>query len=154
MSIWPGVCDTFQYFILEHVCVFSLCIWVVTCLTTQFEGKQYMLVVLHFVCLCGKKWGCVQKIKKINKKGRGKGNEIQCWMNYGVCIVTYCVLFRVCEWMEFMCERCRNKNEKLQCVLDIVSGTVWIACGCLAGLIPLKSTISLHSLSTKNMSPS
>lgn len=52
MSIWPGVWDTFQYFIPEHVCVFSLCIWVVTCLTTQFEKKQYTLIFLGFAPCC------------------------------------------------------------------------------------------------------
>lgn len=31
------------------------------------------------------------------KKRKRKGNEIQCSMNYGVCILTYCVLFRVRE---------------------------------------------------------
>lgn len=44
---------------------------------------------------------------------KSKGNEIQCWMNYGVCILTYRVLFRVCEWTEFMCERSRNKNREI-----------------------------------------
>lgn len=47
----------------------------------------------------------------------------------------------------------KQKQRNLRRVLGIVSGTVWIACGCLAGLIPLKSTISLHSLSTKACPP-
>lgn len=39
------------------------------------------------------------------------------------------------------------------CVLGVVSGSAWIACGCLAGLIPLNSTISFHSFSTKTCPP-
>lgn len=47
------VSDTFQDFILEHVCVFRVCISFVICLTFQLEEKQYMCALKHFICECG-----------------------------------------------------------------------------------------------------
>lgn len=115
MNIWPGVCVTFKYFIPEHVCVFSLCICVVRLLTTQFGKQRYTSVLMLFVlyCLCGVKERTVQCFF-LYLSFKSKGNEIQCYMNYGVCFVTYCVLFRVCRWIEFTYERCRNKNRKTE----------------------------------------
>lgn len=68
-------------------------------------------------------------------------------------IMEYVLLSAVCvSWLCFSewnsCER-----SVCLCVLGIVSGTARIACGCLAGLIPLNSTISFHSLSTKTCPP-
>lgn len=65
-------------------------------------------------------------------------------------IMEYVLLSAVCS-SECLSEW--NSCEKLLCVLGIVSGTAWIACGCLPGLIPLNSTISFHSLSTKTCPP-
>lgn len=107
MSIWPGVWHFSTFYSRACLCVFELLyVWLLI-----FEGKRYMRALLHFVCLCGTEWGCVQGVNLYKRKKR-KGNQIQCWMNYGVCIVIYCVLLWVREWMEFMCERCRNKNRK------------------------------------------
>lgn len=114
VSIWPGVYDTFQYFILEHVCVFRVCIRAVICLTSQFEEKQFLRVLfaLCVSCVVQSKGVCSVCAFKKKKIRGGGGNEIQCWMNYGVCIVPYCVVFRVRKWMEVMCKRCKNKNRK------------------------------------------
>lgn len=108
-NIWPFLSDTFLYLIVEHVCVFGLCVWLM-CLTARIQEKQCMQVLLHVVlcCVCGARWGCLECCCFF----KSKGNEIQHRMNYRVCIVTPSALFRVYERIEFMCERCSNKNTK------------------------------------------
>lgn len=75
-------------------------------------------------------------------------------MNYGVCIVTYCVLFRVCGWIEFMYERCRNKNRK---TAECCRHSAGYCMNCLR--LPCRSdTSEIQHFSpftfNKNMSPS
>ena len=111
-----------------HACTFALC-----------------MSVWYGVRVCA--W-CTFYIKK-----RGKEIKFSAeWIMEYVSLSTVCCSECVSEWNS-CAKGAEIKTEKLQCVLGIVSGTVWIACGCLAGLIPLKSTISLHSLSTKTCPP-
>lgn len=55
--------------------MFSVCIRVVICLTSQFEEKQYLHVLLRFVSLvwCGVRVSAVYAFKK--KKGEGGGRK-------------------------------------------------------------------------------
>lgn len=82
-------------------CVFELLyVWL---LSSRRNNTRLYFCTLY-VCVVGYGWK--------DRERERKGNEIQCWMNYGVCIVTYWVLFWACKRMEFMCGRCRNKNRK------------------------------------------
>lgn len=100
----------------------------------------------HTLCVCvvqseGVCAVCMFRKKKKKKTRGGKEMKLDAvWIMEYVLLSAVCSSERLSEW---------NSCEKLQCVLGVVSGTAWIACGCLPGLIPLNSTISFHSLSTK-----
>lgn len=79
-------------------CALKVCIWVVLCLTSHFEGKQYMRAPLHFVCLCGTAWGCVQSVclEKEERKWNSTLDELWSMYCYLLCVLQSAWVNRIC----------------------------------------------------------